>query len=154
MYRSPCQHNMQCYYGIDGIPGHCTNHSICDARSDILYYNPPQQWKVGDDWRISIIAVLATGAIVIGVIVGRNQLAKLVKKVNAAIEKWQNPDTSVQPIPFENEEAWSRYHDSKWWKQMPGFKWVYSKLKRNDQGQYYQLNNRMDGVEEPPPYQQ
>ncbi|KAI9350417.1 hypothetical protein BD770DRAFT_413060 [Pilaira anomala] len=149
---SKCQFNMQCYFGIDGIPGHCSNRT-CGIREDIpqYYYNAPR-WTMGDQWQSAVVAVVITGSIAICLIVGRLQVKKLATKFKAMMEKWQNPDTTPTPIPFiENEQVWNEHHpQSKWWKQVPGMNWVYSRLKRGGENeQYYQLNARGD---EPPPY--
>jgi hypothetical protein len=150
-YHSPCKHNMQCYYGDDGIPGLCTNHTTCDVRQDILaYYQPQQRWTLGDDWRQSIVAVLITGGVVLLVILGRIQIAKLFTNIKNMLERWQNAETP-RPAPIlETEEGWGG-NQSGWWSQVPGIKWVYTKWKRTDQDQYYQLNNRS---EEPPAYRE
>lgn len=160
-FGSHCTYNMHCYFGIDGYPGHCTNHT-CTARQDIpqYYYNTPR-WTMGDQWQAAVIAVLITGGIAIVLIVGRVQVKKLINKFKQLMEKWQNPDTSpppIQPMPFvENEQLWNEHHhQQKWWKQVPGMNWVYSRLKRGsgDNEQYYQLNTRGDDgpVDQPPPY--
>lgn len=152
---SPCQYNMQCYFGIDGIPGYCANNT-CSIRQDIpqYYYNAPR-WTMGDQWKSAVIAVLITGAVAIGLLIGRAQVKKLVSKFKDMMEKWQNPDTSTPAsMPFvATEEAWNQHHNQqkRWWKQVPGMNWVYSRIKRGggDNDQYYQLDNR---GEEPPPY--
>ncbi|CEP18017.1 hypothetical protein [Parasitella parasitica] len=154
---SPCQYNMQCYFGIDGIPGFCANNT-CSIRQDIpqYYYNTPR-WTMGDQWQSAVIAVLITGVVAIGLLVGRAQVKKLVSKLKDMMEKWQNPDTSTTTqasMPFvANETAWNQHHNQqkRWWKQVPGMTWVYSRLKRGggDNDQYYQLDTRGD---EPPPY--
>lgn len=164
---SPCKYNMQCYFGIDGIPGHCTNHT-CDVRRDIpqYYYNSPR-WTMGDQWQAAIVAVLVTGGIAIVLIVGRAQVKRLVEKFKAMMERWQNPDTTPQPqlMPFiENEQVWNEHHhQQQWWKQVPGMNWVYSRLKRGGENeQYYQLNPTRGGRGEeeeeptslPPPYRE
>ncbi|KAI9474261.1 MAG: hypothetical protein EXX96DRAFT_581303 [Benjaminiella poitrasii] len=163
---SPCNHNMQCYFGIDRIPGHCSNNT-CSIREDIpqYYYNTPR-WTMGDQWQAAIVAVLATGGIAIGLLIGRAQLKKLLSSLKILIEKWQNPDSTTtihrpqeDTIPFvANEQVWNEHHDQRWWKQVPGVNWVYSKLKRGGNGNeqdYYQLDNRDQEtavVDEPPPY--
>lgn len=161
---SRCRYNMQCYFGIDGIPGHCTN-KTCSIREDIpqYYYNTPR-WTMGEQWQAAVIAVLITGGIAACLIIGRVQVKKMFNKFKVLMEKWQNPDTTPPPrvihhtvedsTPFiENEQVWNQHHreQQKWWKSVPGMTWVYSKLKRGggDNEQYYQLNNRSD---EPPPY--
>ncbi|KAI7905281.1 uncharacterized protein BX663DRAFT_502332 [Cokeromyces recurvatus] len=157
-----CQYNMQCYFGIDGIPGHCTNHT-CSIRQDIpqYYYNTPR-WTMGDQWQAAVIAVLVTGGMVIVLLIGRAQLKKLVGQIKVIIEKWQNSAFTQQEnnIPFvANEQVWNEHHDQRWWKQVPGMNWVYSKLKRGGGSEdYYQLDNREEEeeiiTEEPPPYQE
>jgi hypothetical protein len=162
---SICQYNMQCYFGIDGIPGHCTN-STCSIREDIpqYYYNAPR-WSMGDQWQSAIIAVLITGGIAICLIIGRVQVKKLYNKFKNIMEKWQNPDTNTnnssctEPFIIENEQVWNQQHEHQWWKQVPGMNWVYSKLLKksnnNNEQEYYQLNNTTTTTirdDEPPPY--
>lgn len=148
---SSCQYNMQCYFGIDGIPGHCTNHT-CGIREDIpqYYYNTPK-WTMGDQWQSAVLGVVITGTIALCLIIGRVQVKKLFQRFKVMMEKWQNPDTTPSTF-IENEQVWNQHHaEPKWWKQVPGMNWVYSRLKRGteENDQYYQLNARGD---EPPPY--
>ncbi|KAI8370982.1 hypothetical protein BD560DRAFT_396523 [Blakeslea trispora] len=162
---SSCRYNMQCYFGIDGIPGHCSN-KTCSIRQDIpqYYYNTPR-WSMGDQWQAAVIAVLITGGVVISLLIGRVQVKRLAVKVKDLLEKWQNPDDSATrrlPLMVENEEAWNEYHHhSKWWKQLPGINWIYNKLNKKKQssqdnnGEYYQLNQRTEETtEQPPPYRE
>lgn len=154
---SPCRYNMQCYFGIDGIPGHCTNRT-CSIREDIpqYYYNAPR-WTMGDQWQAAMIAVLVTGGIAAVLIIGRSQAKKLADSFKVMMEKWQNPDTtnsSRMTFGVESEQAWNEHHQiqGRWWKQVPGMNWVYTRLKKRDNNeQYYQLDNRSD---DPPAYRE
>lgn len=153
---SRCKYNMHCYFGIDGIPGHCSSNGTCTIREDIpqYYYNTPR-WSMGDQWKPAVIAVLITGAIATALIVGRIQVKKLIHYLKSALERWQNSDSSSAPISYAvNEQVWNEHHDQqrRWWKQVPGVNWVYQKLNsRGEREQYYQLDNRN---EEPPPYRE
>ncbi|RCH84698.1 hypothetical protein CU098_009661, partial [Rhizopus stolonifer] len=109
-----------CYFGIDGIPGHCTN-KTCSIRQDIpqYYYNTPR-WSMGDQWQAAVMAVLITGGVAIFLLVGRAQLKKLITNIKTLLERWQNSDDSGSRVPFiiENEQVWNEHH-KQWWKQVP-----------------------------------
>ncbi|KAI8146432.1 hypothetical protein BJV82DRAFT_484167, partial [Fennellomyces sp. T-0311] len=85
---------MQCFYGLD-IPGHCVNNTICQAREDLPpYYGAAlHQWTVGEQWQSAVWAVVATGAIVVFLVLGRQQLGPLVHSVHRLYEKWKQPSS-------------------------------------------------------------
>ncbi|KAI9495668.1 hypothetical protein BDB00DRAFT_812909 [Zychaea mexicana] len=133
----PCENNMECFYGLD-IPGHCVNNSICAARDDLPpYYGAAlHQWTLGDQWQSAVWAVVATGAIVIFLVVGRQQLGPLVHSVHRLYENWK------QPSPQQQE---------RWW----NLGWVYKRFNRNARSNdeaYYPLTDR--SAEEPPAYRE
>ncbi|KAI8989485.1 hypothetical protein BDB01DRAFT_718379 [Pilobolus umbonatus] len=148
---------MECYFGIDGIPGHCGNNSICVIRDDLpaYYYGTTlHQWTVGEHLKAAILAVLITGIITTCLIMGRQQVSRMIAYVRSVIDRWRNKNTTAyESPPFESEEIWREYH-KEWWKQVPGVNWVYSRLNRGNSGRFYELNNRGDTVDEPPPYHQ
>lgn len=156
---SHCRHNMQCIVGDGGIPGHCSNKSICEVRHDLpaYYYDSTHQWKMGEEWPAATIALVVSGMIVLCIVVGRYVVPNLLKRIKTALEKWQNKSSSTETLmasSIDSEETWNENH-KRWWKQVPGMKWVYSRLNRSSNGDsthYYQLDNRTH--EEPPPYRE
>ncbi|KAI8984188.1 hypothetical protein BDF20DRAFT_816883 [Mycotypha africana] len=162
---------MQCYYGTDGYPGHCSN-GTCSAREDIppYYYNMSPHWTLGDQWKSAVVALLVTGSIAIAALIGRTQLKKLYHFIKTKIDAYRgriaardNIRNNLLPYIW-SEQLWNEQHEQqqRWWSQVPGMHWVYNKLKRNqiEQPQYHPLDDRGDVsqtvalTEEPPPYRE
>lgn len=147
---SRCQYNMQCMMGDSGIPGHCSNKSVCEIRQDLppYYYSNTREWKVGKEWPAAVIALITAGVVVGIIFAVRHFYPRFIKSV---LTKWQTKNStmsSADPTIYENEEAWNRHH-KRWWKHVPGVNWVYSRLKRSNNREYHPLDDR---TEEPPPY--
>ncbi|ORY96308.1 hypothetical protein BCR43DRAFT_414769, partial [Syncephalastrum racemosum] len=71
---------MECFFGLDVLPGHCTNQT-CAVRDDLppYYYGAAlHQWTLGDQWRSAVFAVLITGAIALCLVLGRQQVTNLI----------------------------------------------------------------------------
>lgn len=167
---SPCHHNMECFFGLDALPGHCANHSVCAVRNDLPpYYEATlHQWTLGDQWRSAVVAVLATGAVAICLVIGRQQAAALVRNVHYWIGQWKNRSSTrttttaidgtasiaMAAAPFD-DDLHVRRQQQQWWKQMPGLKWVYKRLHRgtSDAEAYYPLTDQ-ERTEPPPAYQE
>ncbi|KAI9303748.1 hypothetical protein BJ944DRAFT_267878 [Cunninghamella echinulata] len=163
---SSCQYNSQCIFGSEGFPAHCNlNESVCTIPRDlpIFAYN---NMTVGKYWKAATVSVIATGALVICILVGRQQAGKLVSGVSGLIEKWQNRDdhhhyssatdpmlsTSVATATDEGD-VWQTSKKS-WWHAIPGMKWlVLSLSQQNNRNEnpatYVPLDNRPT---QPPPY--
>ncbi|KAI9031745.1 hypothetical protein CLU79DRAFT_729933 [Phycomyces nitens] len=159
---SHCRHNMECYFGMDGFPGHCTNQSVCSVREGLpaYYYTPSnEQWTVGDQWQSAVYALVITGVLVTCLIFGRQQASRLGSGVRGLYERLSNRSVQTRAVdassipPFQDEASWHHYR-GRWWKKVPGFGWVYKRFKReptNDDEAYLHLT-RQERVDDPPPY--
>ncbi|KAI7869438.1 hypothetical protein BDF14DRAFT_1780986 [Spinellus fusiger] len=158
---SRCHHNMQCYFGTEGFPGYCKNHSVCSIREGLpaYYYRSSHQWTLGKQWQSATVAVLATGTLAFCLLYGRQQATHVATRLRWFYEKVytgttageQARDSGSIPV-FQEESGWQRYH-GRWWKQVPGLKWVYQRFKRESLNEevYVPLTHQ-ERVEEPPPY--
>ncbi|KAJ8658557.1 hypothetical protein O0I10_005597 [Lichtheimia ornata] len=132
---SSCRHNMECFFGMDVLPGHCANHSVCAVREDLPpYYGAGlHQWKLGDQWKSAALAVIATGAVVVFLVVGRQQVGRLFKALRHLIQQWRQQPPTV-----------------------PGLNWVYKRFNTSnrDDGAYYPLQQTTIVDEQPPAYRE
>ncbi|KAI9311565.1 hypothetical protein BX666DRAFT_1811708, partial [Dichotomocladium elegans] len=82
---------MECYFGTDVLPGHCQNHTVCAVRDDLPpYYGAAlHEWTLGDQWQSAALGVVATGAIVIFLVIGRQQLGYLMMTIRRLVDKWR-----------------------------------------------------------------
>ncbi|CAO3612213.1 unnamed protein product [Cunninghamella blakesleeana] len=168
---STCEYNMQCLFGREGLPGHCSNESICVIPNDLPPFFGYDNMTVGKYWKAATVAVIATGALVACILIGRHQAGKLVSGVSGLIEKWQNRDdhhylnhsnnnndsSATEPmlVATTDEELWHQQHSNKsWWYSIPGMKWLVYNLSQHgnnnrDPVTYVPLDNRPS---QPPPY--
>ncbi|KAI9283251.1 hypothetical protein BY458DRAFT_495954 [Sporodiniella umbellata] len=138
---------MQCMYSKENIPGHC-NQTVCSIRPNLpaYYYTDTQQWKMGDEWPAAVLALVVSGVVVLSILTGRYLIPNMLKKIKAALERWQNKSERIERC--ENEQIWNEQHT--WWNKVPVLRWVYGRWKKSNVD-YYQLENRA-GEDEPPPY--
>ncbi|CAO3643106.1 unnamed protein product [Cunninghamella echinulata] len=141
------------------------NESICTIPRDLPIFGYSNM-TVGKYWKAATISVLATGALVVCILVGRQQAGKLVSGVSGLIEKWQNRDdhhhysSAADPMlstsataATDDGDIWQNSKKS-WWHVIPGMKWlVLSLSQQNNRNEnpatYVPLDNRPT---QPPPY--